>query len=244
MYVCAQSPYCVEPNKHYSFHAPGVEPDTCGTLCVDTASRTVHFYIYERRDLEGGCMLAIPHDEWEEHMAERGYVLTPLIQRGGACVRLNIGTDDKPEQALGCLVRHPETDTQFHHPTMHYQALVAKDNSLAYVFFTDALRGLVPVGTVMYLRMGVIDDERFILPPDREDRFLLTRLNVPCVEEPEVGKLYVTALHKRFRPRGQADPPVAETFPVNPWDVILKDWFPEEDGMAERVEKYLKSRQA
>lgn len=231
----------MEPDKQYPFHAPGVEPETCGTMCVDTATRKVHFYSYKNRDLEDGTMITVGYDEWEEHMAENGYVLTPLIQRGGACVRMNIGTDAAPEQALGCLVKHPETDTLFHHPTMHYQALVGKDNSVAYVFFTDALRSLVPVGTVMYLRMDVIDDERFIQPPDRESLFLLTRLNVPSVEEPEEGKLYVTALHKRFRPRGQADPPVSETFPVNPWDVILKDWFP--DNMAGRVEKYLKSRQ-
>jgi len=238
---CArQSHYCVEPDKHYSFHIPEEEgpAKTFGTLQVDSKERTVLFYEYTDRDLEDGSLVSRTYDNWEEYMAEKGYVLTPLVQRAGACLIINSkgGEDGSSVPKLGCLVKNPETNTLFHHPTLHYQALVDQENTVMHVFFLDALHCLVPVGTIMYLRMEVIEDERFTSRP-REGKFLITRLNVPNTSEPVEAKIYVTALFKRNRSRDQEAFSMAVTFPVNPWDVIHKDLFPE--GNQKDIVKHL-----
>jgi hypothetical protein len=235
-----QSHYCIEPNKHYSFHVPDEEGPAkiFGTLHVDTKERKVFFYEYTDRELQDGSLVTKDYDKWEDYMSEKGYVLTPLVQRGGACMVVNSRGEngELSEPKLGCLVRNPETNTLFHHPTLHYQALVDADNTVLDVFFLDALHSLVPVGTIMYLRMEVIDDDRFTQRP-RDGKFLVTRLNVPNASEPVEGKIYVTALFKRNRTRAQEAFSVAVTFPVNPWDVIHKDLFPQ--GNQKNIVKHL-----
>jgi len=239
--VAWQSHYCIEPDQHYSFHVPDEEGPAkiFGTLYVDSKERKVIFYEYTDRELEDGSLVTRNYEDWEDYMAGKGYVLTPLVQRGGACLVINTKPESDGEASvpkLGCLVRNPETNTLFHHPTLHYQALVDQDNTVMHVFFLDALHCLVPVGTVMYLRMEVIDDDRFT-PRPREGKFLITRLNVPNTSEPVEGKIYVTALFKRNRTRAQEAFSAAVTFPVNPWDVIHKDLFP--DGNQRNIVKYL-----
>lgn len=206
-------------------------------MVVDSKTKSVHFVEHFQRDMDGGSMYVLAYDTWEQHMQERGYVVTPLIERSGACVSVNIGTTDQPEHVLGCLVKNPETGTLFHHPTLCYQALVKADNTVSHIFFTEVLRSLQPVGSIMYLDMQVIEDERFASQPSSQGKYLTTRLNVPNLTEPEPGKLYVTASYKKRGPRGKTEPTVAVTFPVNPWDVIQKDMFPTE--WHDRIVKHL-----
>ena len=154
-------------------------------------------------------------------------MLTPMIERSGACLLVDMkGPDGVSSPKLGCLVKYPEYGSQFNQVTLKYQALVDQDNTVAQVFFTEALRDLLPIGTIMYLKLDVIDDERFSRQhSNRKAKYLHTRLNVPNVSTPEQGKIYVTGLHERKRGRAQTALVTSVTFPVNPWDVVLKDRF-------------------
>lgn len=167
------------------------------------------------------------YDQWEEKMQQLEYVLTPMIERSGTCLVVDIkGPDGENSPKLGCMVRYPEYDSQFNQITLKYQVLLDQDNTVAQVFFLDALRDLLPIGTIMYLKLDVIEDERFSRQhSNRRGKYLHTRLNVPNVSTPQQGKIYVTGLHERKRGRTQTALVTAVTFPVNPWDVVLKDKF-------------------
>ena len=192
------------------------------------------FYTYTKEEPEGTAMTFWEYDEWEDSLMQARAVLTPMVERAGACLLVEM---DGGESRLGCLVRYPDLDTQFNHQTLHYQALVDEANTVTQVFFTDALRCLLPVGTLMYLKMDVIEDERFNQPArSSAGKWLLTRLNVPNTSNPVQGKLYVSTLYKKKRSRGQSGFVVSVTFPVNPWDVQLKQMF---SGPEDSIVKHL-----
>jgi hypothetical protein len=203
----------------------------------------VGVYTYTAKEPEGSGMDFFEFDEWEERLVQREYVLTPMVERGGACLLVDVpaaepSQDKGTESKLGCLVQYPELESQFNYQTQHYQALVDKDNTVTQVFFMDALRCLLPVGTLMYLRMEVIDDERFNRPEHSQPgKWLLTRLNVPNTASPVQGKVYVSALYKKKRTRGQQGFVTSVTFAVNPWDVVLKQLFAgDEDSIVKHLD--------
>jgi hypothetical protein len=206
---------------------------------VCTAEKKVYFRRFSKAlgDEEG--LDIAEYDEWEERMQQRKYVLTPMIERSGACLVVDItGPDGEKTPKLGCLIKYPEYGTQFNHLTLKYQALVDQDNTVAQVHFMETLRDLLPIGTIMYLKLDVIDDERFSRQhSNRRAKYLLTRLNVPNVCFPEQGKIFVTGLHERKRGRTQTALVTSVTFPVNPWDVVLKEMFDgNEDEIVQRLE--------
>jgi hypothetical protein len=235
-----QSPYSLEPNRQYSWTVPveGAEdrrPETYGTVNVDTSTKKVVLYTYTKDEPEGKAMEFLEYDEWEDRLLQAGAVLTPMVERAGACLLVDMG--EGASSKLGCLVQYPEHESQFNHQTQHYQAVVDAANTVTQVFFTDALRCLLPVGTLMYLKMDVIDDERFNQPArSSAGKWLLTRLNVPNTATPAQGKIYVSALYKKKRSRGQNGFVVSVTFPVNPWDVELKQLF---SGPEDSIVKHL-----
>lgn len=219
----AQSPYNLIPDKEYPFHVPG-KKNIYGSVMVVTANENV---VFKELDTDepgaGGCRNST-YLEWDDCMQEHGYVILPLVERGGACVTVDIGTEEEPNEVVGCLLRNPETQSQWDPESGNYQVLVREDNSVAEVFFVDVLKTLIPIGTVMYLRTDVIQDERFVRIP-RGGKYLYTRLNVPNVSNPVQGKIYVTGVYRRKKSRTQTASTTSVTFPVNPWDVIPKNLF-------------------
>ena len=177
----------------------------------------------------------VDFDDWEDHIASQKYVLMPLIDRGGACVIVDIGTEENPNPTLGCLIKFPDLGTQLNHTNCHYQALVKEDNSIVRIYFMDIIDSLVAIGTVLYLNAEVIQDDRFN-HQSRRGKWLHTRLNIPNVHDPIQGKLYVTGIYRRHRTRTQVALTSSVTFAVNPWDLIAKDQF---TGPAENIMKYL-----
>ena len=234
-----QSQYYLQPNKHYPFHVPGDET-VFGSVYVNIGHENVVFTKYDRADsLDGeysGEIAGQDFYDWEDYISSQGYVLMPLVERGGACVVVAIEEEDgKIEKKLGVLIPFPELNSQWNHNDGNYQALVREDNSIVKVFFKDLMDCIVAVGTVLYLDMKVIQDERFN-HPGRRGKFLQTRLNVPNEIIPQPGKIYVTGLYRRNKTRTQAASSSSVTFAVNPWDVIPKNLF---EGDQESVVKFL-----
>lgn len=213
---------------------PGKD-DVYGYIFIDTENENVQFVQKLRSDPDGGVAQTKTFFDWEEHLNAEGYVLSPLIDRGGACVMVDIGTADKPNEVVGCMLQDPQTGTQFSQDDGTYQVLVKSDNSAAQIFFKDALRSLLAVGTVMYLRMEVIQDARFKIT-SQANKWLYTRLNVPNVAEPVQGKIYVTAVCRKNRTRLQNASVTGVTFAVNPWDLVPKHLF---KGGLDNIAKHL-----
>lgn len=222
-----QSPYNICPNKHYPAHIPG-DDEIFVTVYADAAAEKVVFYEYSaggsQIDDATGTITTADFTDWEEVMRVKRYVMLPLIERGGACIMVNIGTDEAPEETIGCLIKYPELGSQFDHNTGNYQALVTSDNSVVQVFFKHVIQSIIPVGSVLYLRMEVIEDHRASRTA-RAGKYLFTRLNVPNIDVPVQGKLYVTASYRRHGPRSRALAASCITFEVNPWDVIPEHLF-------------------
>lgn len=234
-----QSQYNLQPDKAYPFHIPGDE-HVFGSVIVSTGSSKVFFTEGDQRlDPENRAESVHVCDffNWDSYILEKGYVLTPLVERGGACILVDIGGkgDQPKDEVVGCLIKYPDTGSQYNAETGDYQALVREDNSIMQVFFKDVMRSLIPVGRVMYLRMEVIQDAK-TGHPSRTGKFLFTRLNVPNVSEPVQGKIYVTGIYKTKRTRSQAASESCITFAVNPWDLILDELF---KGEQNRIVQHL-----
>ena len=200
-----------------------------GSVLVNTSSSTVIFTEGDQRlssENRTESIHVCNHFDWDEYIQTKEYVLAPLVERGGACVLVDIGDggDNPKEEVIGCLIKDPDTGTQFNAETGDYQALVKEDNSIMPIFFKDVMNSLIPVGTIMYLRMEVIQDDK-TGHPSRNGKFLHTRLNAPNVSDPVQGKVYVTGTYKIKRTRTQAASESCVTFAVNPWDVILQQLF-------------------
>jgi hypothetical protein len=165
-------------------------------------------------DMEG---TAVSYDEWENHVMSNGYVITPMIWRKGACVLVPLSDTNS---VLGCLVSHPDSNSQFDAETCTYQAVIDSDNTVSKIFFMDLLKWLVPVGEILYLDMQILLNDAF-RRQGNGGKLLYTRLNVPPMSDPEEGKLYVTCLHKKPRTRNEPASVTSLTFAVNPWDVQL-----------------------
>jgi hypothetical protein len=226
-----QSAYFVEQKVHYPFHIPSDDPlaeKVFGTLYVEPDSEAVVFEENSSHTIHQEDFFS-----WEEHMRTKGYVLTPLIRRAGACVLVNIGTKEDPEEVLGCLISGQGGGPLFDNTTHMYHALVREDNMQTAISSADTLESMVRVGTAMYLNAEVIPDEKQSNPA-RRGKFLKVRLNVPN-NNPAEGKLYVSGVYHKRRTRTMLESSTAVTFAVNPWDVVLEEHFtgPPESIIAE-----------
>lgn len=189
-----------------------------GSIYIDPDSKRVIF-----DDVSNSCTHTESFFSWEPYMEAQGYVLTPLIRRGGACVLVNIGTAESPQNVLGCLVTYPDTNHLYNHTKHTYQALVQAENMLTEMSACETLEAMVKIGTPLYLNAEVIPDADQD-KQNRKGKFLKTRLNVPNLESVE-GKLYVSGVYHKKRTATQQKTIVAVTFAVNPWDVMMEDQY-------------------
>jgi hypothetical protein len=230
------------PDVAYTFHVPHPDEGRHGVLLVepDTDSVTVQTFSREGTLLHEAALDVL---EWEETIRERGAVITPLIRRLGAAVRVQ---RDDGSQSIGVLIPHAEGQRALlSAENRSYKALITRELDAAELFFLDVLKtALIPVGEVLYLDMQVLplhdgracvvvtcaagqvlEDERY-RAQGSGNRVLYTRLNVPHVRCPEVGKLYVTCLHQPRSSRGKSiKSATAITLAVNPWDVQLASLY-------------------
>ena len=91
--------------------------------------------------------------------------------------------------------------------------------------FVETLRDLIPVGTEAFLRLGssaVQDLGLNLARGDKEKDLLCERINVPTVESPEPGKVYVSCLQKPILARSDVNDVSSATYAVDPWDLVLE----------------------
>lgn len=205
------------PDTPYTFHIPYPDEGKYGMLNVVSAAESmeVHTFGPDKALLTSDTLELL---EWEEAIRGKGMIITPLIQRYGAAVRTSTDQDAK----IGCLIP-PENSPHFlDSEGCFYRALISEDLDVVELFFMDVLTSLlIPVGEVLYLNMQVLEDERY-RAQGAGGKVLYTRLNVPHVRRPEVGKLYVTCLHQPRSAKGRSTrSATAITLAVNPWDVQL-----------------------
>lgn len=216
------------PETPYAFHTPHPpdgKPKTVGIVRVDLDLEKVIVETFTGDDFDQSDVENLDFSSWEESLRAKGIVITPLIERAGAAVAI-VETDPETKAettVLGCLVPPSENEGRLLDPTdLTYHALLDSDRRTARVFFTEILaESLLPVGEILYLNMEVLEDARF-REMGRNGKVLFTRLDIPHVRVPEIGKLYVTCL---LQPRGSnrrsARSASAISLAVNPWDVQL-----------------------
>ena len=216
------------PEITYTFHTPHPpegEPKAVGFVRVDLDSEKVAVETMSGESFDQCELLMLDFMEWEGTLRAKGIVITPLIERAGAAVVI-VETDaqtGEESRQIGCLVPPRENDGRLLDASdLTYHALLTSDMRTARIFFVDMLTEcLLPVGEVLYLNMEVLDDAR-VRAMGRNGKVLYTRLDIPHVRVPEIGKLYVTCLHQpQAANRRSARGATAITLAVNPWDVQL-----------------------
>lgn len=216
------------PEVSYTFHTPHPskgQPKAVGVVRVDLDIEKVAVETFRGDNFDQSELVTLDFMDWEGVIREKGIVITPLIERAGAAVVIvetNPETNEETRQ-IGCLVPPQENEGRLLDPgDLTYHALLTADMRTARVFFMDILSDcLLPVGEVLYLDMAVLEDARF-REMGRGGKVLYTRLDIPHVRVPELGKLYVTCLHQpRGTNRRTARSATAITLAVNPWDVQL-----------------------
>jgi hypothetical protein len=234
-----QTPYALEPNVSYTFHVPHPDEGLYGIVRVESVAEQVTVEVYQNNESLDAYNLEF--DAWEEFLREKGMVITPLITRGGAGVVLTEKDPETDEETkrVGCLVPPAENEGLLLDASdCTYHALLDSDMTTAKLFFADVLREfLLPIGEILYLNMQVLEEERF-RSQGRGGKVLYTRLNIPHVRVPEIGKLYVTCLHQPKTSHGRSSrSATAITLAVNPWDVQLASAY---TGLPTSVVKHLR----
>lgn len=220
------------PDVSYTFHTPHPpdgQPKTVGIIRVDLDHEQVAVETFKGEDFDQSDLQMLDFSTWEETLRAQGIVITPLIERAGAAVKITgIHLDSQTATTtIGCLVPPAENDGRlFDANGLTYHALLNRDMMTARVFFVEILaESLLPIGEILYLHMEVLEEARF-REMGRAGKVLYTRLDIPHVRNPEIGKLYVTCL---YQPRGSnrrsSKSASAITLAVNPWDVQLASQY-------------------
>jgi hypothetical protein len=122
---------------------------------------------------------------------------------------------------VGCLV--PTNGNNFDADELSYRAAYERDEGRT-LGFVEALASLIPVGTEAYLRLTSTAVQALNLSLARGDRskdLLCVRINVPTVEDPEPGKVYVSCVQKPILARSDVNDMSSATYAVDPWDLAL-----------------------
>jgi len=198
-----------------------------GTLYVSVKNATVEVQIM----VEGGDMtgFAFDYEEWHEQLRRNDLIVTPMIWRHGACVENRLSNGGRE---LACVVPPPQEEaanslgppTNFVPGDCSYFILARQGVPPRKLHFYKVLRRLIEVGREVFVRLTAPGVKRLDLQLARTDRskeFLSGRLNVPTVEHPEPGKVFVTCLQKPVFARTDASDIACVTLVLDPWDIAL-----------------------
>ena len=183
---CVKSKYECATGRHYTYHVPGSQPLSHGHIYFHRSTKKMEINRFlDKQHIEGEM---IDFMEWDGYLQDKEMVLTPMISRGGACVKVTV----EGEEYLGCLIKTNEGSNLLFDPeTCCYRASLKESGMVAHLFFLDTLESLVPVGEILYLNLETTSIEKIRM----QGKYLYTRLNVPHVRNPEDGKLYVSVLY-------------------------------------------------
>lgn len=226
--------YQLLQKRHYALvrkdNPNGLE-DTLGSLYIDHAGGHITW-----TDAEGATLShKTPMTEWDAYIHEQGFLVMPMIWRSGAAV-----TTEDPVFTVGCLVSSGTRSSMaglsfatkpyvgnYDPVRFGYHAQIDEGQTVFMDTMTTHDR-LIRPGSVMWVRpqSQTWEDLRDKFPvvhcdPDEDTRHLRVRLNIPCVQAPEEGKLYVTILQKRANASQVQDCSYRHVC-VDPWEVLVE----------------------
>jgi len=170
------------------------------------------------------------YEEWHKGLRHNGLIVTPMIWRQGACVENRLSSGGRE---LAVIVPPPQEEqaltgaalpSNFSPDDCSYWILAREGVPPRKLHFHKVMRRLVEVGREVFVRLGspvVMALGLQLMRSDRSKEFLHGRLNVPTVEHPEPGKIFVTCLQRPLFARSDASDIVCVTLELNPWDVAL-----------------------
>lgn len=200
----------------------------CGTLFVSVRNATVSVEI-ETED-GGRTGESWDYEEWHARLRGLDLIVTPMIWRQGACVENRLASGGRE---LACIVPPPPevqaevvgaAPTNFSPGRFSYYILAREGVPARELHFYKVLKRLVEVGREVYVKLRAERVEQMNLQLARIDRakdYLCGRLNVPTVEQPEPGKVFVTCLQRPVFARSDASDIACVTLVLNPWEVAL-----------------------
>jgi len=199
-----------------------------GTLFVSVRQEHVEVELTEESGQTTG--LVWTYEEWHDGLRRNDLIVTPMIWRQGACVETRLASGGRE---LACVVPPPPEEqaqsvgaapSNFSPVDCSYWILAREGVPPRKLHFHKVLRRLVEVGREVFVRLnspGVQAMGLQLMRCDRSKEFLCGRLNVPTVERPEPGKVFVTCLQRPVFARSDASDIACLTLELNPWDVAL-----------------------
>lgn len=199
-----------------------------GTLYVSVRNATVDVEL----ELEGSLTTGMSWDyeEWHAKLRSLDLIITPMIWRQGACVENRLASGGRE---LACVVPPPPevaaevanaAPSNFSPGDCSYYILSREGVPPRKLHFYKVLRRLVEVGREVFVKLRAPRVAQMGLHLARIDRakdYLCGRLNVPTVEQPEPGKVFVTCLQRPVYARSDASDIACVTLVLDPWEVAL-----------------------
>lgn len=192
-----------------------------GTVFVSPKHEVVNVRLTLEEGEEEGVDLG--YHEWQEGLRRRELLITPMIWRLGACIEVLLQNGGRE---VACIVPKPDSadNSMFCPNTCSYWALARPNTPPKDMHFLKVLKRLIPVGTEVFVKLkspGVEALSLQVLRTERSREYLSGRLNVPTVEDPLPGKIYVTCMQKPILARSEASDMTCLTLVLDPWDVAL-----------------------
>ena len=194
-----------------------------GTLFVSAKHEAINVHLFLPTEDEEAFDLDF--EDWHDGLRKRELLITPMIWRLGACVENKVAGGGRE---AACIVPSPEaTGTPaplFCPDECSYWILSREGVPPRKLNFLKILERLIPVGEMVYVKLRAPGVEALGLQTLRTERsreYLAGRLNVPTVEDPVPGKLYVTCMQKPVLARSDASDMACITLVLDPWEVAL-----------------------
>lgn len=220
--------YEILPNTSYALWRKADQ--AFGTLEVVTRETKIKVRVLKEDEEEQ--MEWEMDDDWHQALRDLDLLIVPMIWRQGACVKRG---NDK----IGCIVPQEGEQQQnnFGSELCSYNVVVEKNAAPRRMHFTKVIERLIPVGTQVLVDLRSEEVKTLGLNIGRQDRdkhYLLARINVPIVETPVPGKVYVSCLQKPIFARSDVNDSSSVTLAVAPWDIKFADGA-EEDSVKSLV---------
>ena len=216
--------YEIRPDRYYPIWKHG---EAKGYIKVDSSAEKVviHYWKNDDQGVPRDHLYDLEYATWNTELNRMGFLIAPLISRSGACCLIR--------GQIGCIIKNNGAEFNFDHriEKLVYNVLVGA-NEVAEVSFEETLSSLLPIGTVLYVVMNVLGSARLISAHRaaiHRGRLLKVRLDVPDVQFPVDGKVFVT-----YTETACSGNTTCNTVQVNPWDLHLESSV-SSDSLAVRV---------
>ena len=212
--------YYPRPKKAYSIYNPTT--GSTGYFIFDGKKIDLD-YEESGEEIDNMTSTRLSVLSWHEELAEKGFVMVPMVWRSGACVCYGEG--------VGCLVPPDEheqitNDGNFCIGTISYRALVGVGEKVE-LRVMKTLETLLPIGQRLYLKFESPSGAQllrrlpgYISRSDANNYVLQVHLASPNTVSPVPGKVYV-AFVASMMGGGEVRSSSCEIMVVDPWELLL-----------------------